>query len=101
MLIVELKEILQDLIGKFFKHILCKTLMVIFPIFGQSLTKRNCHNSRTSDYTDMKFVSVIKIDKRNKTVSKKLTMTPFREILTSLPVFKLTSNLEQFGIPNV
>ena len=34
---------------------------------GQSLKKENCHNSRTSDDTDMKLGPVIKLDKRNKT----------------------------------
>ena len=32
--------------------------------------KRNCHNSRTSDDTDMKLGSVTKLNKRNKTTSK-------------------------------
>ena len=39
---------------------------------GQSLIKRNCHNSRTSGDIDMKFSVVTKIDKRNKTTSKKI-----------------------------
>ena len=33
--------------------------------------KRNCHNSQTSDDNDMKLGTVIKLDKRNKTTSKK------------------------------
>ena len=33
---------------------------------GQSLTKGNCHNSRTSDDIDMKLNPVTKLDKRNK-----------------------------------
>ena len=37
---------------------------------GQSLIKRNCHNSRTSDDIDMKLGQVTKLDKRNKTTSK-------------------------------
>ena len=38
---------------------------------GQSLIKENCHNSRTNDDTDMKLGPVTKLDKRNKTTSKK------------------------------
>ena len=41
-------------------------------VSGASLTKVNCHNSRTSDVTDMKFRPVTTIDKRNKAASKKL-----------------------------
>ena len=33
--------------------------------------KRNCHNSRTSNDTDMKLAPVTKIDKRNKKNVKK------------------------------
>ena len=43
-----------------------------FRISGQSLIKVNCHNSRTSDGIDMKLGPVTKLDKRNKTTSKKL-----------------------------
>ena len=42
-----------------------------FRISGQSLIKGNCHNSRTSDDIDMKLGPVTKLDKRNKTTSKK------------------------------
>ena len=45
-----------------------------FPISVQSLIKVNCPNSRTSDDIDMKLGPVTKIDKRNKTTSKDLTM---------------------------
>ena len=43
-----------------------------FWISGQSLIKGNCHNSRTSDGIDMKLGPVTKLDKRNKTISKKI-----------------------------
>ena len=36
-----------------------------FRISGQSLTKENCHNSRTSDDIDMKLGPVTKLGKRN------------------------------------
>ena len=39
--------------------------------------KRNCHNSRTSDDIDMKLRPVTKPDKRNKKLSKKLTMVSY------------------------
>ena len=45
-----------------------------FRISGQSLMKENCHNSRTSDDIDMKLGPVTKIDKRNKTTSKKFVV---------------------------
>ena len=43
-----------------------------FRISGQSLMKVNCHNSRTSDDIGMKLEPVAKLDKRNKTTSKKI-----------------------------
>ena len=42
-----------------------------FLISGQSLIKRNCHNSKSVDDIDIKLRPVTKIDKRNKTTSKK------------------------------
>ena len=65
-------------------------------ILGQSLIKGNCHNYRTSDDIDMELGPITKLDKRNKTTSKKLAMT-------SLPFFQITANLEQSGsrIPEV
>ena len=43
-----------------------------FRISIESLIKRNCHNSRTSDDIDMKLGSVTKLDKRKETKSKKI-----------------------------
>ena len=43
-----------------------------FRISGQSLIKENGHNSRTSDDIDMELGLVTKLDKKNKTTSKKL-----------------------------
>ena len=68
-----------------------------FRISRQSLIKGNCHNSRASDDIDMKLGTVTKIDKRNKTTLKKLTMTSFWKTVTSLPYFQFTANLEQSG----
>ena len=42
-----------------------------FWISCKCLIKENCHNSRTSDDIDMKLAPVTKLDKRNKTMSKK------------------------------
>ena len=55
------------------------------------------------DDTDMKIVSVTKLDKNNKTKSKKLTVMPCQEIVISLSFFQFMVNLEQSGsrIPEV
>ena len=45
----------------------------------------------------MKFVPETKHEKRNKTTSKKLTITSYQQIVTSLLFFQFTSNLEQSG----
>ena len=68
-----------------------------FRISVRSLIKENCHNSRTSDDTDMKLGPVTKPDKRNKTTSKNLTMTSCRETVMSLSFFGFLPNLEQSG----
>ena len=68
-----------------------------FWLSGQSLIKRNCYNSRTSDDIDMKPGPVTKLDKMNKTTSKKLMMTSCRKIVTLLTFFQFTANLEQCG----
>ena len=46
--------------------------------------KANCHNPRTVDDIDMKLGPVTKIGERNKQRQKILTMTSFRQIVTSL-----------------
>ena len=74
--------------------ILGKTQTWLFQISSQSLIKENCHDSRTSADIDMKLEPVSKLDKRNKTTSKKL-MTSGQKILTSLLFFQFTANLEQ------
>ena len=42
-----------------------------FRISGQSPIEDKCRNSRTSDDVDMKLAPVTKLDKKNKTTSKK------------------------------
>ena len=64
-----------------------------FRVSGQSLIKENCHNSRTSDDIDMKLGPVTKVDIRNKTASKKLTMMSCQQIVTSMSFFQIWSNL--------
>ena len=78
-------------------QILGKTQTGVFPISGQSLIKENCHNSRTSDDIDMKLRPVTKLDKRNKTTSKKFDDDVMSEIVTSLSFFGFLANLEQSG----
>ena len=68
-----------------------------FWVSGQSLLKENCHNFRTSDDIDMKLGPVPKLDKRDKTTLKKLTMTSYRQIVMSLSIFQFMANLEQSG----
>ena len=59
-----------------------------FGIFGQSLIKENCHNSRTSNDVNMKFGPVTKRDKRNKTPSKKYNvMSESCDVVIIFPIF--------------
>ena len=64
-----------------------------FRISSQSFIKENCHHCRTSVDIDMKFGPVTKLDKGNKTTSKKLTLTSYRKIMTSLSFFRFLANL--------
>ena len=69
-----------------------------FQISGESLKKENCHDSRTSDDIDMKPRPVTKLNKGNKTMSKKnLTMTSCWKIVTSVPISQFLANLKQAG----
>ena len=68
-----------------------------FRISGQSLIKGNCHSSTTNDGINMKVGPVTKLDKRNKTTSNKCDASLCRKIVTSLPFFQFTTNLEQSG----
>ena len=74
-------------------QILGKTQMGVFPISGQSLIKRNCNNSRTSD-NDMKLRPVTKLDKKNKTMSKKIGNNVLSENCDVIAIFLVYS---QFG----
>ena len=59
-------------------------------IYGHSIIKENCHNSRTSDDVDMKFGLVAKLDKRNN-----LMVMSCQKIVMLLLFFQFIANLEQ------
>ena len=65
-----------------------------FRISGQSLIKENYHNSRTSDDIDMKLGPVTKLDKRNKTTSKKFDDDVMSENCDVIVIFSIYG---QFG----
>ena len=61
-----------------------------FWISGQSLIKGNCHNYRTSNGIDMKFGPVTKLDKRSKTISKKIdhdVMLQNCDVIVIFPIY--------------
>ena len=61
-----------------------------FRISGQSLIKVNCHNSRTRDDIDIKLGPVTKLDKRNKTTSKKYdedVMSANLDVIVIFPIY--------------
>ena len=66
-----------------------------FRISSQSLIQGNCHNSRTSDDIDMKLGAVTKLDKKNKTVLKKINDDVISENCDVIIIFPFTANLEQ------
>ena len=68
-----------------------------FRISGQFLITRNCHDSWTSDDVDNKLGPATKLNKRNKTTPKKITIAPSWKIKTTLPFFQFTANSEQSG----
>ena len=63
------------------------------------LTQRKIirHNSRTNDNIEMKLGPVTKPDKKNKTTLKKLKITSFLEVVTSLSFFQFLANMELSG----
>ena len=65
-----------------------------FHIPAQSLTKENCHNSRTNDHIYMKLRPVTKNDERNKTTSKKLRMTSCRQKCVVIVLFLFYGQFE-------
>ena len=65
-----------------------------FRISGQFLNKKNCHNSRTSDYIDIKLGPITKIDKKNKKTSKKFDVDVMSENYDVIVIFRIFG---QFG----
>ena len=87
-------------------QILGKTQTGVFPISGisgQSLIKRNCHNSRTSGHINMKLGAVTKIDKRSKAMSRKFDDDARSENCDVITIFPIYDQFEQSGsrIPDV
>ena len=68
-----------------------------FQISSQSLIKKNCYNSRTSNDIGIKLGPVIKLNKKNTVTLKKLTMMSCQQIVMSLLFFQFMANLEQSG----
>ena len=68
-----------------------------FQISGQSLIKINCHNSWTSDDTDIKLELVTKLDKRNKTLSKNFDDDVMLKNCDVIVIFSIYGNLKQSG----
>ena len=56
--------------------------------------KRNCHNFRTNDHIDIKLGPVSKLDKKNKTTSKKLDNHIMSENCGAIVIFLIYG---QFG----
>ena len=65
-----------------------------FRISSQSFIKEICHNSRTSNDNEMKLGPITKLNKRNMAMSKNLTMTSCRQIVSSLSFFQF---MAKFG----
>ena len=63
-------------------------------ISGQSLIIEICHNSRTSDDINMKLGPVTKLDKKNKTTSKKFDADVMPENCDVIVIFRIFG---QFG----
>ena len=66
-----------------------------FWLYSQSLIKENCHNSRTSDDVNVKLGPVTRLDKKNKTKSKKFYEDA---MLASCDVIVIFPNYGQFAV---
>ena len=58
-----------------------------FRISGQSLIKKNCYNSKTSDDIDIKLGPVTKFDKGNKSTSRKFDDEVISEYCDVIAIF--------------
>ena len=71
-------------------QILGQTQVGVFPISSQSHIKESCHDSRTSHDIDMELRPVTKLDKKNKTTSKKIdddVMSVNCDFIVNFPIF--------------
>ena len=68
-----------------------------FRISGQSFIKGDCHNFWTSDDISMKCGPETKLDKRNKTTSKKIDDDVMLENCNVVAIFQFATILEQSG----
>ena len=59
----------------------------IFHISGQFPVNESCHNSRTSNYIEMKFGPVTTLDQKDRRNQRNLTMISYQRIVASLPFF--------------
>ena len=71
-----------------------------FRISGKSLTKENCHNSRTSNDMDMKLRSVTKLDKRNKVTLKNIDNDIISENCDVIVIFSVYGQFEAIWKPD-
>ena len=71
---------------------------------GQSLIKRNCHNSRTSDDIDMKLGPVTKLGKRNKITSKRFdddVMSKNHDFAAICPIYSQFGAIRKPDLPHM
>ena len=59
--------------------------------------KKYYHNSRTSDDIDMKLEQVTKIEKKNKTTSKKFDDDECQKFAASFSFFQFMANFDRYG----
>ena len=71
-----------------------------FQISAQSLIKVNCHNPRTSNDVNMKLGPVIKLEKRNKTTSKKIDYDVISSKCDVIVVFPVDGQLGAIRKPD-
>ena len=75
-----------------------------FRISGQSLIKRNRHNSKTSDDIDMKLEPVAKLDKGNKTTSKNFddnVMSKNCDVIAIFPIYNQFGGIQKLDYERI
>ena len=71
-----------------------------FRIYEQSLIKENCHNSKTSDHTDMKLGPVTTLDKRNKKPLKTFDDDVMPKNFDAIVIFLIYDQFGAIGKPD-